>query len=145
MFVWRSDVLLDEVRRYAPDIHSLLYEGDTLNPPERFFAEVKSISIDFAVMEKTPNILVIEARYDWIDVGSYSSLYRILPKDGDANAYRDGVPGVVDSSKNLVISGDKRVILVGVEGVGVVVEGDTVLVVNLKEDQKVREAAKRYG
>ncbi len=145
MFVWRSDAFLNEVREHAPNIYNLLYDGDKLRSPEGFFSEVESISIDYAVMEKTRNILVIEATFEWIDVGSYSSLYRVLPKDGDANAYRDGTPGTVDSSENLVISGDKRVVLVGVKGVGVVIEGDTVLVVNLEEDQKVREAARKFG
>ncbi len=145
MFVWRSDVLLREAKAHAPYIYDLLYEDGHVRPAEDFFPAVKAESIDYAVMEKTREILVIEADFNWIDVGSYSSLYVILPKDGSGNAYRDAPPGVVDSSGNLVISGDKRVVLVGVEGIGVVVEGDTVLVVNLKEDQKVREAARKFG
>ena len=145
MFVWRSDAFLEEVKKHAPQIYSLLYRDGSLTSPEEFFAEVEAISIDYAIMEKSHNILVIEANFGWTDVGSYSSLRSILPGDEHGNAFRDAPPGVVDSEGNLVISGDKRVVLVGVRGVGVVIEGDTVLVVNLEEDQKVREAARRFG
>ncbi len=145
MFVWRSDTFLEEVKRHAPQIYSLLYRGGTLVPSEEFFPKVEAISIDYAIMEKSDNILVIEATFGWTDVGSYSSLRAVLPRDEYGNAFRDAPPGVIDSEGNLVVSGGKRVVLVGVRGVGVVVEGDTVLVVNLEEDQKVREAAKRFG
>lgn len=145
MFVWRSDAFLEEVKKHAPRMYSLLYRDGAITSAGEFFPEVESISIDYAIMEKTKNILVIEAGFNWTDVGSYSSLRAILPKDEDGNAFRDAPPGTVDSEDNLVISGDRRVILVGVKGVGVVIEGDTVLVVNLEEDQKVREAARKFG
>jgi len=145
MFVWRSDVLLEEARRLAPDIYDLLWEGGRLVPPERFFGNVRAVSIDYAIMEKSDRVIVVEAPFRWTDVGSYSSLYNLLPKDEHGNAHRDAPPLTVDSKGNLVISGGKRVVLVGVEGLAVIVEGDIVLVVPLDKDQKVREAARRFS
>ncbi|NPB03506.1 MAG: mannose-1-phosphate guanylyltransferase [Thermotogae bacterium] len=142
MFVWRSDILLEEIKHWAPDIYSLLYRSGELTSPDEFFSAVESISIDYAVMEKTDRIVVIEGNFMWKDVGSYRSLYDILPKDAQGNAFRDDPPFSVDSSDNLVIGGGKRVVLVGLRGVGVIIEGDTVLVLALEKDQKVREAAR---
>ncbi len=145
MFVWRSDVLLKEAERLSPDIFTPLFSGGRMRTAEEFFRDVPSISIDFAVMEKTDRLLVMEAGFRWSDVGSYSSLREILPKDPYGNAYTETVPFAVGSRDNLVISSDKRVFLVGVEGIAVVVEGDNILVVDLREDQRVREVVRRFG
>ena len=138
MFVWESGSFLEIVRETAPEMFDLLNL-----PMMEFFERVPDISIDYAVMEKTKKILVIEANFGWLDVGSYGSLYEVLPKDEDENAFSGKRPLSVNSRKNLVIT-DKTVVIVGLERVAIV-EGDgIILVLNLEKDQDVKEALKRY-
>lgn len=138
MFVWESESFLKEVERLAKDIYEILNL-----PKEEFFKKVKDISIDYAIMEKTENIMVIEAGFNWIDVGSYGSLYEILPKDEDGNAYMNNKPLSIKSRKNLSISKNK-VVFIGLENVAVVESEGIIMVLNLKNDQDVKEAARKF-
>lgn len=138
MFVWESEAFLEIVKDVAPEIYGIL----DLNEGE-FFERSPEISIDYAVMEKTNRIMVIEANFKWLDVGSYRSLYEILPKDERENAYRNIKPFVINSSKNLSIA-EKEVVLIGVEGVAVVETENIIMVLKLEKDQDVREAARRF-
>ncbi len=138
MFVWESGSFLDIVKETAREIYELV---DL--PIEEFFKRVPSISIDYAVMERTNRILVIEANFGWLDVGSYRSLYEILPKDTDGNAFSGKKPLSVNSRGNLVIS-ENNVVILGIEGIGIV-EGDgVIMVLKLDRDQEVKEALRRY-
>jgi Mannose-1-phosphate guanylyltransferase len=138
MFVWESGSFLEIVKETSPEIYNLLGL-----PVEEFFKRVPNISVDYAVMEKTKKILVMEASFGWSDVGSYRSLYEILPKDENNNAFSGEKPLSVNSGGNLVIS-DRKVVIVGLEGVGIVEGEGIIMVLKLERDQEVKEALRRY-
>ncbi len=139
MFVWESESFLKEVEILAKDIYEILNL-----PKEEFFKEVKNISIDYAIMEKTERIMVIEAGFNWIDVGSYGSLYEILPKDEDGNAYMNNRPLSIKSRNNLSIS-KNTVVFIGLENVALVENEGIIMVLNLNNDQDVKEAVRKFS
>src|SRR5439155_26988461 len=88
VFVWRSSVFLDALQASRPDIAAPLRgrvgAGDEQSL-ERWLAEIfpaiESVSVDYAVLEHTPNTWVMEATFDWDDLGSWSAWARRQPHD----------------------------------------------------------------
>jgi mannose-1-phosphate guanylyltransferase len=94
---------------------------------ERDFPDLRKISIDYAVMEKAPNIVMCKGAFAWDDVGSWPALESHLPADGQGNAVQGDV-AAAGSSGNIVVSDGRLTALVGVRDL-VVVQADGVTLV----------------
>lgn len=106
--------------------------------PDRFGA-CPSISVDHAVMERTDRAAVAPCDPQWSDIGSWSELWRHLPRDGAGNVARGGA--ALDCENTLVLAADDRpVAVVGVSDVIVISTPDGVLVIPRERDQEVRRA-----
>ena len=91
-FVWRADVILDELARHAPRLHAAV---ERIRPAlgtrreaaavRKEYEKLEKISIDYAVMEKAADVAVVEAEFDWDDVGSWTALERHHPQDKCGN------------------------------------------------------------
>jgi len=134
-FMFRASVLLDEYR--ALDAQSVQAVGDsvakagrdlgfiTLDPGE--FGSAKAISIDYAVMEKTPRAAVVPVACGWSDVGSWHAVWELSEKDAEGNAARG--TAVFEDSRNCNVSTDRALVaLEGVDDLVVVATQDAVLV-----------------
>jgi mannose-1-phosphate guanylyltransferase len=147
IFVFRSDVILEEIHRAMPVLGEQLDViqraigtpgyGKTLH---RVFPDCPSISIDYGVMEKSQRIAVVPADFGWSDVGSFAALPDVRPTDPLGNV-SEGDAIVLDGRNNVVLAGrDRPVAVVGLDGVVVVDAGDAVLVVRRDRAQDVRKA-----
>uniref|UniRef100_UPI0014455CAD mannose-1-phosphate guanylyltransferase n=1 Tax=Wolbachia endosymbiont of Ctenocephalides felis wCfeT TaxID=2732593 RepID=UPI0014455CAD len=82
IFVFKAKRYIDEIKKFAPHLYHLCAKGiENFIPQEKFFylkqqdfAEIESVSIDCLVMEKAKNVAMIEANFDWADVGTWSSV-----------------------------------------------------------------------
>ena len=139
-FMFRASVLLDEYR--ALDAQSVQAVGDsvakagrdlgfiTLDPGE--FGSAKAISIDYAVMEKTPRAAVVPVACGWSDVGSWHAVWELSEKDAEGNAARG--TAVFEDSRNCNVSTDRALVaLEGVDDLVVVATQDAVLVSRQKD------------
>jgi mannose-1-phosphate guanylyltransferase len=136
LFAWTPEALLREARDSPlADLVAALEEGN----PDRGFAEIESVSIDYAVMERTDDAYVVPADFEWDDLGAWDAVERVVETDEDGNAILGN--GLVLDAKNNVIAGDEdaHVSAVGVEGLVVAAYGDRVLVAPKDEAQRVRE------
>ncbi len=105
---------------------------------EEVFEAQPSISIDYAVMEKAPNVLVVPCDAGWSDVGSWDAVEELTRKDASGNALGDGV--LAAGAKGCFVRGaGKLVALVGVEDLIVVDTDDALLVCRKGDSQRVRE------
>ncbi len=139
MFLFRVDVMLLELKKHRPEIGEKL--DLSLDEMISQFESMPDISIDYAVMERTRNILMVPLDISWSDVGSYDSLYDLLNKDEEGNAILGDVLPL--SSKNSMIIGDKRLIVaLGVDGILVIETDDAVLIAKRGESQQVREVVR---
>lgn len=145
MFIFRADVILNEIKKLLPDLyHSLGKLEKTIrtnkfnNALEKAYAEIKSISIDYGVMEKTKNVYVIKAGFVWSDLGSWDEVYRIKSKGKDGNVII-GSSFTKDSSGNLVMSPDAFVGLIGVQNLIIVNTKDGLLICSRGRSQEVKE------
>jgi mannose-1-phosphate guanylyltransferase len=150
MFAFSARSILGALEEYMPAMHSgfvrlrgaIGTERETAVGEEEF-RRFKSISIDYAVMEKAKNILCVVPRFSWDDVGSWSSIARHKRTDGDGNI-AEGNTVLVDCRDSIALGdGDSVVVLVGIRDLVVVKEGERFLVCHRSQDQRIREALKR--
>ena len=147
MFLALAGQLLAEAASYHGDLVEGVRaslsgdQGDVIDLGPAF-SEVESISIDYAIMEKTAEALVVPLDVGWDDVGSYLSLLQALPRDAKGN-HVDGEVLLRDVTGSLVIATSRRVAVVGLSDHVVVETADAVVVLPLSRSQEVRELAKR--
>jgi mannose-1-phosphate guanylyltransferase len=120
IFIWRAQDLIDAVRALAPEI--ALAQLDNGNVAE-FFRSSEPISVDVAVMERSKRIGVVEASFQWDDVGGWNSLGRTRPPDARGN-FVQGRAELVESEGNVVWSDDGKITLFGVHDLVVVHSGE---------------------
>lgn len=155
MFLFRASRFLSELKSFCPDIYTACSSAvGTVNPDLDFirvdkaaFLSCPSDSIDYAVMEKTSDAVMVPMDAGWSDVGSWSSLWEISPKDVSGNVFRGDVLQH-GSNNNYVFAESALVSLIGVDNLVVVQTKDAVLVVEQKKVQDVKnivEVLKRSG
>jgi mannose-1-phosphate guanylyltransferase/mannose-6-phosphate isomerase len=146
MFVFRADVMLAELDRHAPGIvaacRSALEKSrrdlDFIRLDPEAFATAASISIDYAVMEKTDKAAVVPCSLGWSDVGAWSSLWALQTRDVADNVFQGDV--VMHNASGSFVRSDKGLTaLVGVKDLIVVVTEDAVLVADKHRAQDVKE------
>ena len=146
IFLMRADVYLEELGKHAPEILKACQESmnkaaqdtDFLRPDESAFGRCPSDSIDYAVMEHTDRGDVVPLVAGWSDVGSWSALHDVSERDENGNAVNGDVIAI--DCKDSYFSGKSRLVAaVGVEGVVVVEDKDTVLVTQRDRSQDVKK------
>lgn len=151
MFCWRSSTVLDGLRAYAPDllevVTSIARAGAPGTPAfasalQERFATAPSISIDYALMEKADNVLVVDASFGWNDVGHWLAMRDLWPHVGDGNAVRGELLSI-DASDNIIYGPDRLTALIGVHGHVVVSTDDVTLVCPADRAQDVKLALER--
>ncbi len=154
-FFWRLDSFLSELEAAAPDLaQATLKIADLLRIGEKqaaedAFAELRNISIDFALMEKAKQVFVAEAAFQWDDVGSWDALDRSLPQDASGNV-ASGDSILIETTNSIVMNDMPGVVtcLLGVDNLTVVVTKDAVLVIpkdRAQDVKKIVESLKASG
>jgi mannose-1-phosphate guanylyltransferase len=143
MFVWSVPTVLSEFNRHAPELADFISQ---IRAPGQFekalrerFSKLPRISFDYAIMEKADRVLVVEASFDWDDVGSWSAVAHYFKNDEQNNAANCALTAV-DSSNNIVFDADgTRVALMGVHNLIVVRTSDAVLVCHRHQAEKIKD------
>jgi mannose-1-phosphate guanylyltransferase len=131
IFVWRSDVILAELDRHAPDIMGPLRRSIEERRLPEVFPTLPARSIDYAVMEHTDRAFVVPVDCGWDDVGDWVALERVLRRGGGEGAGAAPARHVArEAAGNLVFSEDPGdlIVTLGVDDLVVVKRGGTVLV-----------------
>lgn len=139
MFVWRADYFAAVLQDVAPEIASRTAAWLRAGTGERraIYDSMPSISIDYAVMEKAPDIVTVPGDFGWSDVGSWSAVASIVGEHRPQNVH------AIDSSGLYIESDGKRpVAVVGLDNIAVVDTPRGLLVVNLEKAEKVAEVVK---
>lgn len=145
IFVFRGGRLLDLIFENEPGIRDTLAQlGERPEELDRLYAGLPKISIDFAVMEKCSDLATLPLDCEWSDLGSWAALAEILETDPNGNAIR-GHALALDSSDNLLVSGEGMIAAIGVSDLVVVRTDDAVLVARKEQAQKVKELVELLG
>jgi mannose-1-phosphate guanylyltransferase/mannose-6-phosphate isomerase len=143
IFAWRNQVFLDQLAKTAPEVAvgaeaaALARAEGRLDDYRRSYLAVPEMAVDHAVMERTSDLLVVEASFAWSDVGSWVDLRDVLPIDPDGNAVQ-GDALILDGGGNIVHSDGRLVALVGVSDLVVVSTEEAILVCPRDRVQEVK-------
>ena len=151
IFIWRGKVILGEFQKHAPEI---------INPLKDFFRNAENsknegalglsfkklpkLPIDIAIMEKSSNAVVIPADFHWDDLGSWTSLERVLPADREGNIFfqrkeKEADFSSLESSNNILAVDDGLIALLGVKDLVIVREGEVLFVAQREALDRVKE------
>jgi mannose-1-phosphate guanylyltransferase len=145
IFIWSSRSIISSFNEHLSEVGQLFEEGvDALNTPDeqafigRIYPTCKNISIDYGIMEKAKNVYTVPAEFGWSDLGTWGSLYTHVDRDGEGNAVVGAKQVMLyDSKRNMVsTSGDKLVVIQGLEDY-IVVNTDNALLICKKEDEQM--------
>ena len=108
----------------------------------KVYPECESISVDYAIMEKTEEIFVSPADFGWSDLGTWGSLHVQSQKDFFGNALIGENIQVFDSKNCIVHTTDeKKVVIQGLDGYILAEKGNTLLICQLSEEQRIKQFA----
>jgi mannose-1-phosphate guanylyltransferase len=142
MFIWRASTLVAHFESYqsamAASIRRLAQEGGIRSPEalRRLYPRLENISIDYALMEKIPDVYAVTADLGWSDVGSWLAAYELGRKDRNGNI-RPASGIVLDSRDNMIVSPKKFVAALGVSDLVIVETDDALLVCSKEKSQQV--------
>ena len=145
MFIWRASTLLENFAKYQPrmaDRLAQLAEAGGVRSAKNFrrlFPRFEKISIDYAIMEKIPDIHTVAADIGWNDVGSWAVVYDLSAKDHEANV-RPVRSLCLDSRGNMIVAKRSFVVTVGVQDLVIVETDDALLVCARARSQEVGKA-----
>ncbi|MEK7728697.1 MAG: mannose-1-phosphate guanylyltransferase [candidate division KSB1 bacterium] len=146
MFVWRVSTIMEQFEEHLPQLSDGLreidqalgqaHEHETIG---RVYQQIKSISIDYGVMEKAKEVVVLPANFEWNDIGSWDEVYKLSDKDKDQNALNNDNHLLYESTGCLVEVKDKVVATVGVHNLVIVESEGALLICPRERAQEVKE------
>jgi mannose-1-phosphate guanylyltransferase len=153
IFVWRVERILRAMAEYEPEIHGRLMAlraavgrpgWNELLAAE--FPQMKSISIDYAVLERAAGVAVLEAPFDWDDVGSWQALVRLLGRDSEGNTV-DGLFCGVDAHGCIIRSTEANhlVAVADVDDLIIVHTPDATLVARRDDEAGLRKLVEQLA
>lgn len=141
IFMFKASTMMKEIEKYAPEIAKITNNVDFSKTNEIPFVEfdkMPSISVDYAIMEKSDKIALIKLESDWNDLGSWQSIYDVSKKDENNNAF---VGHVIDegSKNSFVYASSKLVTTIGLEDTIIVETEDAILACKKDKTQDVKK------
>ncbi|MDH4226844.1 MAG: mannose-1-phosphate guanylyltransferase/mannose-6-phosphate isomerase [Deltaproteobacteria bacterium] len=138
IFVWKASAILDEMRRHLPLVYKNLMAIKNGEDIEKAYASMESISIDYGVLEKSANVSMVEAAFEWSDIGSWSSLEDVYDTDKDGNIIKGTVVDI-GSKNSFIIGSDRLVATIGLDDIILVDTPDATLVCRKDRAQEVKD------
>lgn len=150
IFVFKASRYLEELNRFSPEILNACQSSidgaqedlTFIRVDRQAFEACPSDSVDYAVMEKTAEAVVVPMEAGWSDVGSWSALWDVSTKDDDNNVLLGDVLAC-DSTGNYVQSSSRLVATLGIQNLVVVETKDAVMVAHKNKVQAVKEIVER--
>lgn len=151
IFIWSVQSITEAFSKFQPQMNQLFMNGySQLNTSEendfihQNYALAENISIDYAILEKAPNVYVLPATFDWNDLGTWGSLYEKLGKDAYNNAVVNAKVILENASNNIIRAhGKKLVIIDGLNDYIIVDEGDVLLIYPKDKEQNIKSISSK--
>ena len=142
MFVWSVPTVLSEFNRHAPELADFI---SRICAPDNWeatlrdrFSKLSRISFDYAIMEKADRVLMVEASFDWDDVGGWRAVASYLRKDENGNAAHGDLTALHASNNIVFNAGETKIALLGVHNLIVVRTEDALLICNRRDSEKIK-------
>lgn len=135
MFIWTVDNIITQIREFSPDTYKVLREVESIEEEKlqeiinKNYKLTESISVDYAILEKSNDIYVIPSNINWDDIGTWKSVERYKEKDIYNNIVTENVK-VIESKSNMAINNNKKIVMIGIEDTMTVETDDAIFIVN---------------
>jgi len=144
IFIFQAKTFLEEVRRYVPGVYQILTKIKDKKDLKRYWFKLPSISIDYAIMEKTKKLALVPLSCGWSDLGSWKAIEEIMQKDKNGNIFRG--KHIDLGSRNTTVWTEKRLVAtIGLRDI-IIVDTDRGLLVCHKDKaqdvKKITQALK---
>ena len=143
IFMWSVKTVINTFKSNQPELFELFESGFNVYNTEfeddfirDNYGKAENISVDYAIMEKSDNVYVIPATFDWNDLGTWGSLYDKLDKDKNANAVVNSKVLLEDSNGNMIRSKKDKIVVVDGLNDYIIVDKDEVLLIFPKEKEQ---------
>lgn len=151
IFMWSANSVISAFKNNQPELYQLFEQGiDVYNTKfeDDFISEnygkAENISVDYAIMEKSNNVYVLPATFDWNDLGTWGSLYDKLDKDLDKNAVVNAKTLTKNASGNLIRANkDKIVIIDGLNDYIIVDKNEVLLIFPKEKEQNIKKVLQK--
>lgn len=150
MFVWQAEHYINLMNEYMPETQKVIDEIVAKVGSEDYekflsnnYGRTENTSIDYGIMEKTKDILVIAANFDWNDIGNWGTLHELMKEVGGTDVVSRGQHIGIGDSESLIYAGDKLVATVGLKDIVIVDTPDVLLVCNKNEAVKIKDVIAR--
>jgi mannose-1-phosphate guanylyltransferase len=153
IFIWSVKSVLSAFEKFQPEMYVHFFKGyDLYNTPEekafiqQNYPSAENISIDYAILEKAPNVFVMSATFDWNDLGTWGSLYDKLPKDENYNAVINAEVLLEDASNNIIRTQGKKLVVIDGLNDYIVVDKENVLLIYPKsKEQDIKKVVSKLN
>jgi len=147
IFLWRASAIINAMAQCSPDLNAIFEAGcNEYGTPEEtsfinsVFPSSMSISIDYAVMEKASNVYVETVNFGWNDLGTWSALYDMSPKNRDGNVTQRCKVLSYNSHGNIfAVKEDKLIVVDGLTDYIVADAGDVLLICPKAQEQRIKQ------
>ncbi len=146
IFVWKVAAILEELQSHKPKLmDGVRHIADAWGTPKQDavfrveYERAEKISIDFAVLEHAREVIVVQAPYQWDDVGSWLALERRNPQDADGNTIQARHLGIKTSKCVIVSDPEHLIATIGVSDLLIIQDGNATLIANRKEEGTVKD------
>jgi mannose-1-phosphate guanylyltransferase len=150
IFVWRAKTILDALQARQPEMLGHLKNivaawntGDSTATFDREFTAIKPISIDYAVMEHAADVAVIEAPFEWDDLGGWQSLARLVGSDKNGNTIVGTHLGLSTSGTIVRTDGQHLIVTLGIKDCIIVHTPNATLVADKHSEEQIRQVVKK--
>ncbi|MBW8308894.1 MAG: hypothetical protein K0M45_04570 [Candidatus Paracaedibacteraceae bacterium] len=144
MFIWKASTILQNFQRYLPEVYDYLQQiAESMNTPKEYetlswiYPLIPSISIDYGIMEKSNEVVVISGDFGWNDVGSWDMLDALYDADDNGNVVH-GEQININTTNCISYSSGKLIATVGLDNVVIVETADAILVCDKNKVQDVK-------
>lgn len=146
IFIWSVKTITAAFAKLQPAMNQLFMEGYVAynTADEQLFihdhyGKAENISIDYAIMEKSSNVYVLPATFDWNDLGTWGSLHEKLDKDENQNAVIKANVILENASHNIIRASDKKLVIIdGLHDYIIVDQGDVLLIYPKNKEQEIK-------
>lgn len=147
IFIWSVTSVLNAFKKNQPNLYTLFKKGNAVyntNQEANFIAEnyakAENISVDYAIMEKSKNVYVLPATFDWNDLGTWGSLYHKLDKDTNNNALVNARTLSENATGNLISTSKNKIVVIdGLQNYIVVDKDEVLLIVPKSKEQDIKK------
>ncbi|WP_297423597.1 mannose-1-phosphate guanylyltransferase [Clostridium sp.] len=135
MFLWKTSTIIDEIKKYSPNTYEAIREIEEVKEENlqklinEKYHKTESISIDYAVLEKSKNIYVVPSEIGWDDIGTWKAVERYKEKDINDNILY-GNARVIESKCNIAINSCKKIVMIGIDDVMTLETEDSIYIIN---------------